>query len=140
QGYSNGATNVTLQSYAAVTLSVNGPASQNNINITAGSQLQLSAVNSNSINLTIVTTANQLANIAGTLTLNTNTTNNNTFTTNAVGTTVVTVPSGGAITNNGGTVTSSAATLLFTNGSFYNHNMTAGTIPTATFFTAGTIT
>jgi hypothetical protein len=128
-----GSTNVSLQSVAAVTLSINGPTATNNLQIASGSTLQLSSTGTNSINLRIVTTASQKGDISGTLVVNSNTNSDNTFTSNTVGTTVVTVGSGGAITNNGGTITSTAATLVFGAGSTYNHARDGGAIPTANF-------
>src|SRR6185436_3909289 len=132
-------TNISLQSTASATLSINGPTATTNLDIKSGSTLQLSSTAAIALTLNITTTASQLGNIAGTLVLNSNTSNNNTFTTNTVATTVVIVASGGAITNNGGTITSTAATLVFANGSFYNHAMNAGTIPTATYNASSTL-
>jgi hypothetical protein len=133
-------TTVIYQSAAAITLTVNGPTATPNISIAAGSTLQLGSTGANSITLTYATTASQQGSIAGTLQLNSNTSNNNTFITSAVGTTVVTVASGGAIINNGGVVTGSAATLNFASGSSYTHNMDAGSVPTATWNAASTCT
>ena len=132
-------TDISLQSAASVTLSINGPAATANLDIRSGSTLQLSSTGAIALTLNITTTASQLGSIAGTLVLNSNTSNNNTFTTSTVATTVVTVASGGAITNNGGTITSTAATLVFANGSAYNHVMNGGTIPTATYNPSSTL-
>ncbi len=129
----NNSTDVSLQSAAAAVLSINGPSASTNLQIAASSVLQLSSAAAASINLTIVTTANQTGDISGSLVLNANTSSNNTFTTSSVGTTVVTVANGGSIINNGGAVTSTAATLVFAPGSLYRHARNAGTIPTATW-------
>lgn len=130
QLFINSNTNVSLQSSSAAILSINGPTATNNLVISAGSNLQLSSTGINSINLTMVTTAGQLANISGTLTINTNGNFNNTFTTNGT-TNVVTVNSAASIVNNGGIITSSAATLIFAAGSMYTHAMDGGIVPTA---------
>ncbi len=126
-------TDISLQSPAAATFSINGPTATDNLDIRSGSTLQLSTTGAVALTLNITTTANQKGNIAGTLVLNSNNSNNNNFTTSTVATTVVTVASGGTILNNGGVVTGTATTLVFANGSTYTHAMNAGAIPLATY-------
>lgn len=118
-----GNANVTLQSASTATLSVLGTTLTNNIVISGGSALTLSA----SITLTYLTTASQRGDISGNLNINTG----SAFITSAISTTVVTVSPTGVITNNGGTITSTAATLIF-NGT-YTHAMDGGAIALATY-------
>ena len=127
QLFVTGNTNVTLQSAATTTLSINGLASTNNLVIAAGSTLQLSATPSMTLNF--ITTSNQRGDISGTLEVR-----GGTFTTTLA---IVTVASSGVVNHFGGTITSSTATLVFDAGSNYNHYFTtaAGTIPTATWNT-----
>jgi len=129
----SGNTNVTIQPLATTTLSINGPTTQDNLAVLAGSVLTLGGTGT--FNLTIVTTANQRGNIAGSLRLATG----STFTTSAVATTIVTVASGGDITNNNGTLTATAATLSFAAGGTYNHARNGGGIPVATWNAASNL-
>jgi hypothetical protein len=139
--------NITLTGAAGTfTLSINGPSLSNNLQIDAGSTLQLTSAGT-TLTLNFSGTASQRGQIDGTLQLNTK----GLFITTTVPTTLVTVGNGGAITNNyqtgGGTpVTGSAATLQFASGSNYNHITSIQVaVPTATYdvnstanFTAGT--
>lgn len=122
--------NVTLQSAAAVTLTISG-GTGTDLDIPSGSHLQLGSTAANSINLAF--TGAQTASIAGQLSLLTNTSNNNTYTaTNSVTTVTGTI-------NSSGTIASTTANLLFTTGT-YNHTFPATgvtanlpAIPTATW-------
>jgi hypothetical protein len=129
----NSNTNVSLQSSSAAILSINGLTLTNNLVIANGSTLQLSSTGINSLDIRIVTTASQRADISGSLIINANGLNSNSLTTNTVGTTIFTVSNTGIITNNGGLFTSSAATLVFAAGSDYNHACEGGQVPTATW-------
>ena len=125
-----GNANVTLQSAAAITLSITGGAGTD-LDIPSGSHLQLGSTAANSINLAF--TGTQTASIAGQLSLLTNTSNNNTYTaTNSVTTVTGTI-------NNFGVVTSTTGNLLMTTGT-YKHLFTTtnGTIPTATWSSGST--
>lgn len=130
----SGNTSVTLLPATTNTLSINGLGSTDNVSVAAGSTLTLGG--SGALTLTIITTANQRGNIAGTLQLGTG----STFTTTAVGSTVVTVASGGTVNNINGTVTSSAATLSFAGGGTYIHARNGGAVPTATWNAASQCT
>jgi len=116
--------NVTLQSAAAITLTMSG-GSGTDLDIPTGSHLRLGSTGTNSINLAY--TGTQTANIAGQLSLLTNTSNNNTYTVTNSTTTVT-----GTLNNFGVVAGSTTSNLLFTTGT-YNHNYTStyGTIPTA---------
>lgn len=129
----NSNTNVSLQSSSAAIISVNGPTLTDNIVISNGSTLQLSSTGVNSLDIRIITTASQRANISGNLIINANGTNTNSLTTNTVGTTVFTINNTGAITNNGGLFTTTTATLVFAAGSNYYHACDGGQLPTATW-------
>ncbi len=133
QLFVNSNTNVSLQSSSVAILSINGLTLTNNLVIANGSTLQLSSTGINSLDIRIVTTASQRADISGSLIINANGLNSNSLTTSTVGTTIFTVSNTGIITNNGGLFTSSAATLVFAAGSNYNHACEGGQVPTATW-------
>ena len=123
-------TTVNIAQTAAATLSINGPTLTNNLVVAQGSTLSLSSTAA-SFTLTMVTTANQRADISGTVSVNANTI----LTTSAVGTNLFTIGNTGVINHNAGTITGTAATLNFAAGSNYNYlsAATALTIPTATW-------
>lgn len=111
-------TNITLQSAAAVTLTV-GNGSGDDLVIPSGSSLTLDS----SVNITLASSAT--ADISGTLTIN----SGRTYNTN--GTSVVTTVTG--ILVNKGTVSGNTTKLSFASGGTYQHNQDSGTIPTATW-------
>ncbi|MFH0866448.1 MAG: T9SS type A sorting domain-containing protein [Bacteroidota bacterium] len=121
-----GSSNITLQSSGTTTLTINGLTLTNNLVVESGSTLQIGPTNT--LTITMTTTASQRADISGTLNVN-----SGTFTTSAVATSIFTASSTGMINNNGGTITSSAATLVFSSGSTYNHARNGGVVPTATW-------
>lgn len=121
-------TKVVLQSAVTSILSINGPASTNNLIISGGSILTLGSTNTFSMNF--VTTTTQRGDISGTLQLN----SGNTFSTSAITAAPgVTASLTGIINNNGGIVTGSVSSLNFASGANYNHNMNGGAIPLATW-------
>ncbi len=151
-------TNVTLQSSGNTTLYINGFAGNNNVDITAGANLQIGS-GTNTLYIAFSTTSGQLANISGTLTVN----QSGTFRSDIATTTVnvaaltgniilngngaysasntVTTVSGSFTRNTGstGTVTSTAANLIFSNGSFYYHKTNGSSIPTASYNSGSTV-
>ena len=119
--------NVTLQSTATSnTVTIGVATGTNLLTVNSGSTLSIGS------NLSLTMFTNSTANIAGTLV------NANTLTTTASGV-VMNINAGGTL-KNAGTVTSSATTLLFKPNSTYNHNLNAGSIPTANWDVASTIT
>ena len=124
---------VSLQSAAAAqTLTISG-GTGTDLDIQAGSTLQLSSTAANQIGIAFLP-ATQDATIAGTLILNANTLLTNSYSaTNS--NTVVT----GTIRNDGGVIASTAANLAFSAGAIYNHSRDAGIIPTATWDVASNL-
>ena len=110
--------NCTLQSAAAVTLTLGGNAAADFV-IASGKTLTLGTT----VNITMAASAT--ATITGALTLGAG------VTFNTAGTSVVTTVTG--TINNSGTVTGSATGLVFSSGSNYYHAENGGVIPTATW-------
>jgi hypothetical protein len=140
-------TNVTLQAGSAVSLSVSGAAGLNNVDVASGSTLQIGG-GAGALTLTYLSTGvtGQVANIAGSLILNTNggfssgiatttvsvggslTLSGGTYTATRTATNVT-----GSLTYNSGTVTSTIDNLTFGEGGNYYHAATSGSIPAATW-------
>lgn len=126
-------TNVTLQAAATNILTINGPTLTNNLVVENGATLQTSATNA--LTITMTTTANQRADISGTLNVRAGG-----FTTNAIASNIFTVSATGVVNHFGGTITGSAATLVFEDNSNYNYLGTGAlTIPTANWATNSNI-
>ncbi|MBL7779084.1 MAG: T9SS type A sorting domain-containing protein [Chitinophagales bacterium] len=126
-------TTVTLQSSGTTTLTINGPTLTDNLMIREGSTLDYSATNT--LTITMTTTASQRADISGTLNVRTGT-----FTTTGVGTNLFTVSATGVVNHFSGTITGSAATFAFAAGSNYNYLSTGAlTIPTAAWDTTSNV-
>jgi hypothetical protein len=125
--------NVSLQSIAAgQTLTIAGGAGID-LDVQAGSTLQLSSLVGNQIGIAF-NPATPDVSIAGSLIINANSALTNSYiATNS--STVVT----GTVTNNGGIITSAAGNLNFNAGAIYNHARDAGLIPTATWNAASVI-
>ncbi len=116
--------NVTLQSAAAVTLTINNG---------TGTDLVINPSTVLSLGTTVSVTlaAGATATVDGTLTVGTGTT----YTTNGAST--ITTVAG--TVNNSGTITSTLTGLIFNASSIYNHTGNGGVIPTATWNTTSTI-
>ena len=127
----SGNTDVTLTSVAAAqTLTIAGTTGST-FDVTSGSTLRLSSTLANST--VIAFSGTNVTNIAGTIVLNTNTSNNNTLnfgTLTAANNTIT-----GTITNNGGVVTATTATTTFGASAIYNHAMSGGVVPLANWNT-----
>jgi len=125
----DGDTDVSFQSNGTVTFDIRGASLMDNLVVASGSTLRLTSTNA--LTLTIVTglNSNQRADISGLLDIRAG----NTYTTTGATGLIVSVNSGGRIKNSG-TVTSSAATLIFLDGSVYEHAANGGIIPTATYY------
>jgi len=120
-------TTVTLQSSGATTLTINGPTLTDNLMIRQGSTLDYSATNT--LTITMTTTASQRADISGTLNVRTGA-----FTTSGTGTNLFTVSATGVVNHFSGAINGTAATLVFDSLSNYVYNSaTALTVPTATW-------
>ena len=147
----SGNTNVTLQAGSAVSLSVSGAPSVNNLDVASGSTLQIGG-GAGTLTLTYLAggVTGQIANIAGALTLNTSGAFSSgiaTTTVNVGGT--LTVSGGtytaantattinGSMTYNSGTITSTTGNLTFGEGSNYYHAVASGSIPAATWTNTG---
>ena len=119
--------NVSLQSAAAAqTLTIAGDTGTD-LDIPAGSTLQISSEFGNQLGI-VFNTATADVSVAGSLIINQNTALSNSFSATNSNTVV-----SGSVTNNGGTITSTAANLGFSAGSVYNHARNNGAIPTATW-------
>jgi hypothetical protein len=121
-------TNVSFQSALADRVITISGSAGNNLDIQAGSTLQLSSTGANGIQIAFLSSPQNVS-IAGTLQINANTARNNTF--DATNTnTVVT----GAV-HNFGIITSTSANLTFKTGATYRHNFTTtkGAIPYSTW-------
>lgn len=123
-------TSTTFTPIGTNILSIAGITAVNNLAIPDSSTLTLGS----GLTLSYSTTAGQLGSIGGTLNVNAG----STFVT-TTNTPVVTVGSTGVVNHNGGTFTTSGATFIFGAGSNYNHNITAGTIPTAGWNATSTV-
>lgn len=119
-------TSVTLEAAGTNTLSLNGPAATDNLNIASGSLLGIGS-GTNTLSLNFAITANQQANIAGTLVLGTNSNLGST-----VATSVFSV-NGSVTVNAGANFNSTNASITFGAGSTYTHARNGGNIPTASW-------
>jgi hypothetical protein len=122
-------TSVSLQSAATATLTIGGGPGTD-LSVPSGSTLQ---INSPTNVLTLAFSGTQVASIAGTLSI--------TGAANTYNATNSTTTVSGTVNNTTGSFTSTAANLIFSNGSFYNHNFTTGTgaIPTSTWNSGSTV-
>lgn len=140
----SGTTNVTLQAGSTDVLTINGPSSQVNVSVLAGSTLQISN-GTNALTLSFNTTSNQQANVAGSLIFGGGGQFNSLISTNTVNITgTMSLQSGalynanntvtsidGTLVQNGGTFTSAATNMLMGSGMVYNHTANGGQVPTA---------
>lgn len=122
-------TNVTFESAATATLTING-GTGDDLSIAAGSSLTIGGA-TNAI--TVAFASSTTSQINGTLEILASRTYNATNSTTTVG--------NGGIIRNAGTVTSSSSNLSFASGAKYQHNFTttSGTVPTATWNAASTL-
>lgn len=124
-------TDVSFQTTADITLTINGSASDINFLIEDGSKLQISSSGTNRLELKF-STSYQDVDISGHLIVNTNDALSNTVNFYG-GYPEVTVNSTGKIINNGGVVSGYYAEMYFSANAEYQHNRDGGIVPDATW-------
>lgn len=141
-----GNTQLTLQATATNDLAINGPSSESNFIVAAGSSLQI-GTGTNALSMSFSTTPNQQGAVDGILILGGGGTMRSLIGTNNLsvnGTLSMQVGStflganmstniSGTLIQNGGSFTTTTGNLMITGNTIYNHTANGGQVPTATW-------